>query len=54
MDCVFSNVKVLDFSSTAAGPLSTAILADMGAEVYKVERLPLICTTRRARKSSAR
>lgn len=33
-----SNVKVLDLSRVLAGPLSTMILGDMGADVIKVER----------------
>ena len=33
------NVRVLDLSRVLAGPLSTMILGDMGAEVLKVERL---------------
>ena len=38
MSTVFEGIKVLDFSSTAAGPLAAAVLADMGAEVIKIER----------------
>src|SRR5918997_1357331 len=33
-------VKVLDFSRFLSGPYCTSVLADMGAEVTKVERLP--------------
>ena len=33
-------VKVLDFSRFLSGPYCTSVLADMGAEVTKVERYP--------------
>ncbi|TWH46740.1 CaiB/BaiF CoA-transferase family protein [Sporomusa sp. KB1] len=35
---IFDGIKVIDFTSTAAGPTATALLADFGAEVIKVER----------------
>ncbi|WP_425805153.1 CaiB/BaiF CoA transferase family protein [Desulfitobacterium sp. Sab5] len=38
METIFSGVKVIDFTSNLAGPGATALLADFGAEVIKVER----------------
>ena len=35
---VLANLQVLDFSRVLAGPFATMLLADLGAEVLKVER----------------
>ncbi len=33
-----TNIKILDFSRVLAGPFTTMMLGDLGAEVLKVER----------------
>ena len=38
MKDMLEGVRVLDFSSNAAGPTCAAMLADYGAEVVKIER----------------
>jgi CoA:oxalate CoA-transferase len=38
MKNIFDGLRVVDFTSNAAGPVSTAYLADFGAEVLKIER----------------
>ena len=37
MDKAFAGLRVVDFSTTIAGPHCTRLLADMGAEVVKIE-----------------
>lgn len=38
MKNLFDGIKVIDFSTNAAGPVASALLADFGAEVIKIER----------------
>ena len=38
MASIFEGIKVIDLTNNLAGPLCTQMLADYGAEVYKVER----------------
>ncbi|WP_325529933.1 CoA transferase, partial [Sporomusa sp.] len=35
---IFEGLKVVDFTNNAAGPFATAMLADFGAEVVKIEK----------------
>lgn len=38
MGNMFAGLRVVDFSSNVAGPFSTALMADFGAEVIKIEK----------------
>jgi len=38
MGNIFDGVRVVDFTNNAAGPFATAMLADFGAEIIKIER----------------
>ena len=46
MDVALGNIKVLDLTRTLAGPFCTMLLADMGADVVKVEEPSLGDETR--------
>ena len=39
---ILEGIKVLDAASFIAGPISTTIMADFGAEVIKVDLVPAL------------
>jgi crotonobetainyl-CoA:carnitine CoA-transferase CaiB-like acyl-CoA transferase len=38
MKAMFEGIRVIDFTANISGPATTTFLADMGAEVIKVEK----------------
>ena len=38
MKNIFDGLRVVDFTGNVAGPVSTAYLADFGAEIIKIEK----------------
>ena len=48
MESALSGVRIIDFSRAVAGPYGTLLLADLGAEVIKIDQVPSEIETKAA------